>query len=150
MLKLERLGHCALRVADLERSKAFYTDVLGFELLEQDPEHGGVFLALNGGGNTLVLLPAGPDARPAGGQASALHHLAFAVGSEDALTENYFKLVDLGVEVVAALDHESQHSVYFLDPDHNLLEVYWELPNARQIFAAGRGDEDKPLTFVRP
>ena len=46
MMKLTRLGHVALRVADVERSKKFYGEVLGFEVIEEDPEHGGVFMAL--------------------------------------------------------------------------------------------------------
>ena len=40
MIKLQRLGHVVLRVADIERSKAFYTGLLGFTVLEQDPGHG--------------------------------------------------------------------------------------------------------------
>ena len=46
MIKLQRIGHILLTVRDLERSKAFYTGILGFKVLEQDPGHGGVFLSL--------------------------------------------------------------------------------------------------------
>ena len=56
-IKLERIGHCALRVRDVERSKEFYTQVLGFQLMEQDPEHGGVFMSLPQDGHTLDLSP---------------------------------------------------------------------------------------------
>ena len=40
MIRLKKLGHIQLRVADLERSKAFYRDVLGFRVAEQDAKHG--------------------------------------------------------------------------------------------------------------
>ena len=73
MIKLQRSGHVLLSVRDVERSKDFYTRILGFKLLEQDLEHGGVFLSIGGHGNTLDLFqctdpqaPAAPDAEPAG------------------------------------------------------------------------------------
>ena len=55
MIKLQRLGHVLISVRDLEQSKDFYTRILGFKVLEQDPEHGGLFLAIGGLGNTLDL-----------------------------------------------------------------------------------------------
>ena len=56
MIRIERLEYHVLRVADLERPKRFYVDLLGMHVLEQDPNHGGVFLGLGGDGNTLDLL----------------------------------------------------------------------------------------------
>ena len=46
MIELQGLGHVMLRVADIARSKDFYTRLLGFHVLEEDPAHGGVFLSL--------------------------------------------------------------------------------------------------------
>jgi len=43
--------------------------------------------------------------------------------------------------------HVSQKSVYFHDPDGTLLEIYYELPHARELFRQGRGDRDAPLVF---
>ena len=63
MIRLMRIGHVALRVADIERSRAFYTTLLGFEVVEEDPEHGGVFMALEGMSHTIDLFPA-DDPRP--------------------------------------------------------------------------------------
>ena len=63
MIKLQRLGHVLIAVRDLEKSKDFYTRILGFHILEEDPEHGGVFLSIGGLGNTLDLFPCkDPDA----------------------------------------------------------------------------------------
>src|SRR5437762_13018174 len=45
-MKLQGLSHIFLFVTDIERARAFYSDVLGLEVLEQDPKHGGLFLAL--------------------------------------------------------------------------------------------------------
>jgi catechol 2,3-dioxygenase len=149
MIRLLRIGHVALRVADIERSRAFYTTLLGFEVVEEDPEHGGVFMALEGMSHTIDLFPAdGP--RTAAAQtpgAVGVRHVAFLVDSEQALKEAYVTLQANGVTIVRAVDHVSQKSIYFHDPDGNLLEIYYELPDARELFRQGRGDRDTPLVF---
>ena len=155
MIKLQRIGHILLAVRDLERSKAFYTGILGFKVLEQDPEHGGVFLALGDYGNTLDLFPSNsPDAQPklpkgldGTREGLGVRHTAFAVATEEDLAQAYFALKDAGVPIHDARDHTSQKSIYFFDPDDNLLEIVWERPNVQEIFRRGRGDDDKPLTF---
>lgn len=156
MIKLQRIGHILFTVRDLERSKEFYTKLLGFEVLEQDPDHGGVFLSLGNYGNTLDLFPStNPDAYPRPtvglGQREGLgvKHTAFAVATEEDLKNAYFSLKDAGVSIHRAVDHQSQKSIYFHDPDGNLLEIVWERPNTREIFAQGRGDSDTPIEFER-
>jgi len=42
-----------------------------------------------------------------------------------------------------------RESIYFSDPDGNIIEFYGERPDAREIFARGRGDQDAPLVFTR-
>src|SRR5512142_3442160 len=63
MIKLAGIGHVLLRVADEEASKRFYRDVLGFQVAEQDPEHGGVFMTLGDGFHTIDV-----PQHPAGGE----------------------------------------------------------------------------------
>jgi catechol 2,3-dioxygenase len=149
MIRITRIGHVALQVADIERSRKFYSTLLGFEVVEEDPEHGGVFMALEGLSHTIDLFPI-PDGQTAPAPtpgAVGVRHIAFLVDSEQALKHAYRTLRANGVEIVRALDHVSQKSVYFHDPDGNLLEIYYELPNARELFLEGRGDRDAPLVF---
>ena len=151
MMRLKRIGHVLLRVLDLERSRQFYTKILGFEVMEQDPEHGGLFMALDGHAHTLDLFPvadASATAPPMSGGAG-VQHVAFQVDSDEALGDAYWSLVDHGVTIARAVDHVSQKSIYFRDPDGNLLEIYYELPNARDLFRQGRHDRDAPLVFER-
>jgi catechol-2,3-dioxygenase len=150
-MRLKEIGHVLLRVLDLERSKRFYSEVLGFQVLEEDPEHGGTFMALPGQSHAIDLFPV-KDAQAARTQTPGvrgLGHIAFRVESEDALREAYATLRDHGVEVTRTVDHVSQKSVYFLDPDGNTLEIYYERPDALALFAQGRNDRDAPLTLDR-
>jgi catechol-2,3-dioxygenase len=151
MIQLKRIGHVLLRVADLERSKSFYSDILGFEVVEQDPEHGGVFMTLGESGHTIDLFPAKePELLPPSARSRpGLQHIAFQVESDEALKDAYFTLQERGVKVTRAMDHVSQKSIYFDDPDGNGLEIYYELPNALEMFRQGREDRDEPITFER-
>lgn len=151
MIQLKRLGHVLLKVADLERSKKFYANLLGFEVVEEDPQHGGVFMTLGTDGHTLDLFPAtDTTVAPASSlDRAGVHHIAFQVDHEEALRNAYFTLQDAGVEVVRAVDHVSQKSIYFYDPDGNRLEIYYELPHALDMFRRGREDRDTPIVFER-
>ena len=151
MIRLDGIGHVLLRVSDVERSRAFYSTILGLKVVEEDPEHGGVFMALEGQAHTVDLFPvqdqaSAPRAVPGG---VGVHHVAFHVASEAALADAYFTLQDHGIPIVRAVDHVSQKSIYFHDPDGNYLEIYYELPNAADLFREGRHDRDQALVFER-
>ena len=152
MIRLTGIGHVLLRVSDVERSKTFYSTILGLEVTEEDPEHGGVFMALEGHAHSLDLFPVtdqADDAPPRAPGSLGLGHVAFRVNSEEALRDAYFGLQEHGVKVARTIDHVSQKSIYFHDPDGNMLEIYYELPNARELFRQGRHDRDAPLVFER-
>ena len=152
MIKLDGIGHVNLRVADQEASKRFYRDALGFRIAEEDPEHGGVFMTLGDNFHTLDIgqHPSPSEAqRPQRGQIG-LVHIAFQVGSYAALREAYAHLIENGAEIMRAANHVNQRSIYFADPDGNMLEIYYELPYALELFPNGRGDEDEVLPVSRP
>jgi len=134
-----------LRVADLDRSTAFYRDVLGFRIAERDPEHGGVFMTLGDDFHTIDLFPhpdpasADSPTRPHVGVA----HIAFQVASFDDLRDAYATLQKHGVAIDRAMDHVNQRSIYFADPDGNRLEIYYEVADALARWPDGRGDGDQ-------
>jgi catechol-2,3-dioxygenase len=147
MINLAGIGHVLLRVTDEEASKRFYRDVLGFQVAEQDPEHGGVFMTLGDGFHTIDIVPhaaAQRAPRPERG-GLGLVHIAFKVASYAGLREAYAHLQARGIEIQRAVDHVCQRSIYFDDPDGNGLEIYYEMPNALALFPNGRGDEDERL-----
>ena len=150
MIQLTRIGHVNLRVADVERSKVFYRDVLGFRIAEEDPQHGGVFMTLGEDFHTLDLAqhPSPRTADMPGPQRVGVAHVAFQVASYAALREAYAALVEHGVKIDRAMDHINQRSIYFSDPDGNRLEIYYEMPGALQKFPDGRGDGDGDLAVT--
>ena len=155
-MRLTRVGHVLIAVHDLTRSKDFYTRILGFEVLEEDPDHGGVFMTIGEGTHVIDLVPL-PGTEPPPVPQSIMElkpslgfgHVAFPVESARELRRAYFELIDNQVRVLATIDHESQESIYFCDPDGNVLEIYWERPDAREIFLRGRKDQDRPIAFSR-
>jgi catechol 2,3-dioxygenase len=151
-IRISKIGHVNLRVADEEASKRFYTEVLGFKVAEQDLEHGGVFTTLGEDFHTLDFAQH-PDPesaqKPQRGQIG-LVHIAFQVQSHDALRDAYIHLLEHGVDIHHATNHLNQRSIYFSDPDGNGLEIYYELPHALELFPDGRGDEDESLEVSRP
>ena len=146
-IRISKLGHVNLRVADEEASKRFYTEVLGFQVAEQDLDHGGVFTTLGEDFHNIDFAQH-PDPtsaqKPQPGQVG-LVHIAFQVASHAALRDAYIHLLEHRVQVNHAANHLNQRSIYFNDPDGNGLEIYYELPYALQLFPDGRGDDDLEL-----
>ncbi|HEU0168886.1 MAG TPA: VOC family protein [Chloroflexota bacterium] len=151
MIRLSRIGHVNLSVADQERSKWFYSELLGFKVAEQDPDHGGVFMTL---GDNFHTLDIGPNRDPASAQKPVrgqlgLVHIAFQVARYEDLRDAYQTLLENGVEVTNATNHVNQRSIYFRDPDGNGLEIYYEVPFALQLFPDGREDLDEALPVTK-
>jgi len=122
-----KLGHVVIRVRDLERSAAFYTQVLGFHLSDVYPEEmvpgGMVFLRCNPDHHCLALVKAEADAATH----ADLHHIAFEVPTLDDVFRAREHLRRHG----APIDFEGrrragcQVAVEFRDPDGHHLELYW-------------------------
>ena len=128
-MQIKELGHAVLYVRDLERSRHFYGDVLGFEQIGGGPP-GMPAAAFNStSGRThheLLLIEVGPDAAPIPtGRHVGLYHLGLKVGeTDDELRAALAELQAAGVTVVGASDHTVTHSLYIQDPDGNELELY--------------------------
>ena len=103
-IHLKKIGHINMKVTDSERAKAFYRDILGFCVSEEDPDHGGVFMTLGDDFHTLDLSVVPEDARLPDRTFLGVSHVAFQVHSYQALREAYQTLVDHGVTFTAHLN----------------------------------------------
>lgn len=123
-----RVGHIHLRVSDLDRAIAFYSDILGFGLTQRYGD-GAAFLAAGDyhhhiGLNTWDSLGAAPP--PAGH--TGLYHSAFLYPDKLALAQVVKRVVDAGIPLDGAADHGVSEAVYLRDPDQNGVELYWDKP----------------------
>ena len=133
-MPITRLNHAVLYVRDVGRSVAFYTDVLGFKVLNVMPEgfRGAAFLQAPGSTNDhdlgLFEIGASAAASPAGrGGAVGLYHLAWEVDTLAELERLSQRLSDAGA-LVGSSDHGTTKSLYAQDPDGLEFEVAWIVP----------------------
>ncbi len=127
MIRAKRVGHVVFKVSNLDESAKFYTEVLGFELVNRLESPRAIFLTLGVQHHDIALFETGPDADAPKANQVGLHHLALQVDDVAALKEGYETLQQHGVKVVRAVDHGTTHSVYFNDPAGNRLELYCDI-----------------------
>jgi catechol-2,3-dioxygenase len=129
-MSVKELGHLVLYVRDLERSEAFYRDVLGWNELERPETMPAAAFTSGRTHHELLLIEVGPDAQPIpAGRRVGLYHFGLKVGdSDDELREALARVQAAGVQVVGASDHTVTHSLYLLDPDGNEIELYIDVP----------------------
>jgi len=130
-MEIKELGHLVLYVKDVQRSAAFYGEVLGWE--PAFPVTLGVPAAAFSSGRThheLLLIEVGEDAAPQPrGRHLGLYHFGLKVGdSDDELRAVVTRLQEHGVTIVGSSDHTVTHSLYILDPDGNEIELYIDVP----------------------
>jgi catechol 2,3-dioxygenase len=121
-----RIGYVHLRVRDLERSLAFYLDVLGFKLVS-----GGMHtatLSATGRGPGLIVLTERKDAPARPPRSTGLYHFAIRVPDRRALAMMIRHLEEMPWPVQGYADHDVSEAVYLADPDGIGIEIYADRP----------------------
>jgi catechol 2,3-dioxygenase len=126
-----RVGHVHLRVADLDRAIAFYTEGLGFHVVADAREHGlDLVLVAAGDYHHHIALnsrqSAGGSAPPPGH--TGLEHVAFLYPDRRELARAARRLRDRGYPLDHAADHGGTVAVYLTDPDGNGIELSYDRP----------------------
>jgi catechol 2,3-dioxygenase len=123
-----RIGHVHLKVADIERSLAFYCGVLGFQLMQRYGSQAAFFSAggyhHHFGINTWESRNGPPPPRGTTG----LYHTAVLYPTRSALADALRRLIAAGVPLEGASDHGVSQALYLSDPDGNGVELYWDRP----------------------
>ncbi len=141
---ISRVGHVGLYVSDIDRSLAWYTEVLGLTLTGRWPMPGGgeiVFLRFGDNHHDIVLMP-NPDQSGEKGGSKRLQHIAMEVDSRDEWLKALAALKRAGVTITSGpLVHgfeggtgpgtlpggSGSRSFYFEDPDGTSLELYTDM-----------------------
>lgn len=122
------IGHVHLKVADLDRSIAFYSGVLGFAVTQRYGTQ-AAFLSAGGyhhhiGLNTWESLGGTPAPRGHTG----LYHTAFLYPDRAELADALYRVVQAGITIDGAADHGVSEAIYVTDPDGNGVELYRDRP----------------------
>ncbi|MBP9668937.1 MAG: VOC family protein [Candidatus Pacebacteria bacterium] len=122
------IGHVHLTVGDLDRSLAFYRDLLGFEITARYGTS-AVFLSAGGYHHHLALNTwAGKGATPPPPGHSGLFHFAILMPSRKELARILKKLMDAGYPFTGFADHGVSEALYLNDPDGIGVELYADRP----------------------
>ena len=123
-----RIGHVHLKVADIDRSLAFYCGVLGFELTARYGSQAAFFSAggyhHHFGINTWESKGGSPPPRGTTG----LYHTAIVYPTRAALADALRRLIAAGWPLDGASDHGVSEALYLRDPDENGVELYRDRP----------------------
>ena len=127
MIKLKKLHHVAIICSDYEKSKAFYTNVLGFEIKNEvyRKERQSYKLDLSLNGEYLIELfsfPHPPErlTRP---ESTGLRHIAFEVDNIEKCVQ---QLKDKGIDIepIRIDEFTNKKFTFMSDPDNLPIEIY--------------------------
>jgi catechol 2,3-dioxygenase-like lactoylglutathione lyase family enzyme len=124
-IKVKRIAHVVLYVADPETSAAWYSDLLGMRVsarVGDGPYRGGVFLSFGESDHDIALFPAQGETTK--GREFEHIGLELASSSLDDLRRVYSRFLAKQVRVHEILDHGVSVGIYFYDPDGHMLEVF--------------------------
>jgi catechol 2,3-dioxygenase len=128
-IAVKELGHVVLYVSDLERSRHFYRDILGFR--EIAAPQGAALFSSGRTHHEMLLIGIGGESKRTKRLEPGLYHIGFKIGdSDEELRQALRALQENNVPVVGTADHHITHSLYILDPDGNELELYVDVSDA--------------------
>ena len=113
------LNHLNFRVRDLDRAAAFYGKHFGFVV--EYPVEDSEGLLLRGPRDVILVIERGDPPDDPG----SVFHLGFGVDSAAEVSAMRAQLVGGGAAEVERVETDDFCSVKVLDPDRNVVEIYW-------------------------
>jgi catechol 2,3-dioxygenase len=122
------IAHVGVCCFDIDKMINFYAAVFGLQLTDKGPGKTFPFL--------LAFMSSSPDQhhqlafsqnRPEG-SVSTVMQLSFKVQTLDNLREARARALQHGATGMRNLNHGNALSIYFMDPEENLVEVYLDTP----------------------
>ncbi|MBL1377408.1 SMU1112c/YaeR family gloxylase I-like metalloprotein [Zobellella iuensis] len=126
-MHLESIHHVAIICSDFQRSKAFYSDILGLKILAENYRENRdsykLDLALPNGGQIELFSFPSPPPRVNNPEAQGLRHLAFVVSSVESVADE-LRTHGIDVEPIRVDEFTGKRFTFFKDPDGLPLELY--------------------------
>lgn len=127
MIKLNRIHHIAIICSDYNKSKSFYTDILGFTVINEvnraERQSYKLDLALNGKYVIELFSFPHPPQRPSQPEANGLRHMAFEVDDIEQAVQ-LLKLKNVIAEAIRIDEYTGKRFTFFSDPDGLPIELY--------------------------
>lgn len=142
------IGHVHLKVADIDRSLAFWSGVLGFEVQQRAGDE-AAFVSAGGYHHHIALNTwesKGGSPPPRG--TTGLYHVAVLYPDRKTLAEALRRVLDAGIPLAGATDHGVSEAIYLSDPDGNGVELYRDRPREewpRPAEGSGVAMDNAPL-----
>ena len=122
------IGHVHLKVADLERAVAFYSGVLGFDVMQRW-QQSAAFLSAGGYHHHIGLnIWESRNGSPPPPGTTGLYHIAIRYPDRASLGDALRRLQAADVPLDGAADHGVSEALYLRDPDGNGIELYRDRP----------------------
>ncbi|MFV8322939.1 VOC family protein [Flavobacterium sp. LS2R12] len=127
MLQLNKIHHIAIICSDYQKSKTFYTNILGLtiiqEIYREERQSYKLDLALNGNYIIEIFSFQNPPQRPSKPEAAGLRHLAFEV-NDILLTRDFLVNKNISSEEIRVDEHTKKRFFFIADPDDLPIEFY--------------------------
>ena len=122
-----QLSHCGVYARDIDRMVAFYTETIGLVVSDRGISSRGselAFMTAAPGHHHQLVVVSGRA--PEG--VSTVNQLSFKVTGLDQLKEVHRRVRDSGVTEIRQTSHGNALSIYFPDPEGNMVEIYMDTP----------------------
>lgn len=127
MLQLNKIHHIAVICSDYQKSKTFYTRILGLtiiqEIYREERQSYKLDLALDGEYVIELFSFPNPPKRPSFPEAAGMRHLAFEV-NDIQLTRDFLVHKNIRAEEIRVDEHTKKRFFFIADPDELPIEFY--------------------------
>lgn len=139
-MRIQSLGHVVLKVQNIERSEAFYSQILGIPVISRISHPVPMTFFSLGNHHDLAIIAVGEHAPTPDPTATGLAHIAFKIGdSREEFCSMTTDLAAAGVPILYVADRAFTKSGHLLDPDGNEVELYIDTSDAWKSDLPSRG-----------
>lgn len=129
------MGYVELNVIDLQKVKAFYTDLVGLKEISAKDN----YVELGYMDSVLVKLVSNSNNKFENGSEAGLYHMAIVFETQSGLAEAINRIITKSPQYYqGSADHSVTEAFYFVDPENNGVELYYDRPRDQWTYVDGK------------